>query len=98
MIINLIFSIILQYSQFLKLLSGLPKTRFSDVKMELGILEKKILSAIQYGMPMSLTPYQDLADKIGVTSEQLLNMLRNWKADKRIRRLGAIVNHFQMGH
>ena len=66
--------------------------------MGLNDLEKKILSAVQYGMPMSLSPYRDLADKIGITSEQLLGTLRNWKADKRIRRLGAIVNHFQMGH
>jgi DNA-binding Lrp family transcriptional regulator len=68
------------------------------MKMVLSVLEKKILSAIQYGMPMSLSPYQDLADKIGITAEELLGMLRDWKADKRIRRLGAIVNHFQMGH
>ncbi|MHC5214971.1 MAG: Lrp/AsnC family transcriptional regulator, partial [Planctomycetota bacterium] len=68
------------------------------MKMVLSILEKKILSAIQYGMPMSLSPYKDLADKIGITAEELLGMLRDWKADKRIRRLGAIVNHFQMGH
>lgn len=66
--------------------------------MRLSDLEKKILSAIQYGMPISLSPYQDLADKIGITIDQLLEVLRNWKADKRIRRLGAIVNHFQMGH
>ena len=68
------------------------------MKMALSDLEKKVLSAIQHGMPMSAQPYQDLADKIGITTEQLLGMLRDWKADKRIRRLGAIVNHFQMGH
>lgn len=66
--------------------------------MGLSILEKKILGAIQYGMPMSLSPYRDLAAKIEMTPEQLLGTLRNWKTDKRIRRLGAIVNHFQMGH
>lgn len=66
--------------------------------MGLDNLEKKILSAVQYGIPISLTPYQDLADKIGITSEQLLGILRNWRADKKIRRLGAIVNHFRMGH
>jgi DNA-binding Lrp family transcriptional regulator len=68
------------------------------MKMKLSVIEKKILSAIQHGMPMSLSPYQDLADKIGITSEQLLGVLRDWKEDKRIRRLGAIVNHFRMGH
>lgn len=60
--------------------------------------ERQILSCIQYGMPMSLTPYKDLADRIGITSECLLEILRQWKAEGKIRRLGAIVNHFQIGH
>ena len=69
-----------------------------ELKMILSDLEKKVLSAIQHGMPMSPRPYQDLADMIEIAPEQLLQVLRQWKADKRIRRLGAIVNHFQMGH
>ena len=64
----------------------------------LSNLERRILSVIQNGMPMSLSPYQDLADQIGITPEKLLGILRDWKADIRIRRLGAIVNHFQVGH
>ena len=66
--------------------------------MNLSGLEKKVLSAIQHGMPMSAQPYQDLADTIGISVGQLLEILRQWKTDKRIRRLGAIVNHFEMGH
>lgn len=71
---------------------------FSNMKTTLSDVEKKVLSAIQHGMPMTLEPYQDLADTIGIAPEHLLQMLRAWKNDKRIRRLGAIVNHFQMGH
>ncbi|MEN8127657.1 MAG: Lrp/AsnC family transcriptional regulator [Planctomycetota bacterium] len=61
-------------------------------------LEKKVLRVIQHGMPMSLSPYRDVADKIGISVEQLLDILCQWKAQGKIRRLGAIVNHFQMGH
>ena len=61
-------------------------------------LEQRILGVIQHGMPMSLSPYEDLANEIGIPAEQLLGILRQWKADGKIRRLGAIVNHFQMGH
>ncbi|MHC5135681.1 MAG: Lrp/AsnC family transcriptional regulator, partial [Planctomycetota bacterium] len=64
------------------------------MKTILSDAEKKVLNAIQHGMPMTLEPYQDLADTIGVAPEQVLKMLREWKKDKRIRRLGAIVNHF----
>lgn len=68
------------------------------MKMTLNTLERKILSAIQYGMPMSRSPYRDLSKNIGISVAQLLETLRQWKAEKKIRRLGAIVNHFQMGH
>ena len=71
---------------------------FSNMKTILSDAEKKVLNAIQHGMPMTLEPYQDLADTIDIAPEQVLQMLRDWKNDKRIRRLGAIVNHFQMGH
>ena len=66
--------------------------------MVLSVLENKILSAIQHGIPFSVTPYQDLADRVGISSEKLLEILRIWKDEKKIRRLGAIVNHFRMGH
>ena len=65
---------------------------------DLSESERRVLGVIQHGMPMSLSPYRDLADRAGISAEQLLSTLREWKADGKIRRLGAIVNHFQMGH
>ena len=68
------------------------------MKTPLSSLERSILSAIQYGMPLSRSPYDDIANIVGISSNELLETLREWKAEKKIRRLGAIVNHFQMGH
>lgn len=68
------------------------------MKRNLSDLERRVLGAVQHGMPMSLSPYQDLADAVGIPCEHLLDILRRWKAEGKIRRLGAIVNHFQMGH
>jgi len=61
-------------------------------------LERDILSAIQHGMPMSLSPYQDIAENIGISVDRLLEVFRKWDSEKKIRRIGAIVNHFQIGH
>jgi len=68
------------------------------MKIEMSHLERDILNAIQHGMPMSLSPYQDIADDIGISVGQLLEVLRKWKSEKKIRRVGAIVNHFRIGH
>ena len=66
--------------------------------MTLSDLEQNILSAIQHGMPLSQTPYQDLAKAVGIPVGQLFQILRQWRAEGKIRRVGAVVNHFQMGH
>ncbi|MBC8379783.1 MAG: Lrp/AsnC family transcriptional regulator [Planctomycetes bacterium] len=68
------------------------------MQSDLSDLERRVLAAVQHDIPMSLSPYRDVADEIGISCEQLLDILRQWKAEGKIRRLGAIVNHFQMGH
>lgn len=66
--------------------------------MTLNDLEQNILSAVQHGLPLSQTPYQDVSKAVGIPVERLLQILRKWQADGKIRRIGAVVNHFQMGH
>jgi siroheme decarboxylase len=68
------------------------------IKTMLTNLERKILDAIQSGLPMSPWPYEELSKTIGIPANQVLDTLRQWKAEGKIRRLGAIMNHFQMGH
>jgi len=60
-------------------------------------VEERILAALQAGLPRSRTPYRDLADKIGISTDELLTVLDRWKQDGTIRRIGAVVNHFQVG-
>ena len=60
-------------------------------------VESKMLAAIQKGLPMSQTPYKDLAAEIGITTEELLEALRDWQQQGKLRRVGAIVNHLKVG-
>ena len=67
------------------------------MKNQISDIEQKILAAIQHGLPESQNPFKDMAEKIGIDTEQLLDVLRNWKQQGRIRRIGAVVNHFKVG-
>ena len=67
------------------------------MKKRLSDTEKRILKAIQHGLPQTLTPYEDVANQIGIDTYQLLNILKDWKKSGKIRRMGAIVNHFNIG-
>lgn len=65
--------------------------------MVLSEIERKLLAEIQHGMPATHTPYADVAKKIGVDVDQVIDILNNWNKDGRLRRVGAIVNHFKVG-
>ncbi len=60
-------------------------------------IERRILAALQDGLPDSRTPYADLARAIGISTEELLSTLEAWKEQGKLRRIGAVVNHFQVG-
>jgi len=60
-------------------------------------VEDRILAALQGGLPRSPMPFDDLARGIGISTEELLAVLDRWSKDGVIRRLGAIVDHFQVG-
>ena len=60
-------------------------------------IERRILAVLQEGLPISRSPYTDMAARIGIDEQQLLSVLEDWKRDGRLRRIGAIVNHFKVG-
>jgi len=65
---------------------------------QLTELEKNVLAVLQDGFPKdSPTPYADMADRMGIETKNLLELLEQWLSQGRIRRIGAIINHFHVG-
>jgi DNA-binding Lrp family transcriptional regulator len=67
------------------------------MKKQITDIERKILAVLQGGFPRSQTPYKDTAERVGIETEQLLAILRDWKREGKIRRIGSIVDHFKVG-
>jgi DNA-binding Lrp family transcriptional regulator len=67
------------------------------MKDRISSIERRILAVLQKGLPKSQTPYKDMAQRAGIDTEQLLAVLRKWKKQGKLRRIGAIVNHFKVG-
>lgn len=63
----------------------------------LNDLEQRILAVLQKGLPRTLTPYRDMACEIGIETDQLLEILRKWKENGTLRRIGAVVSHVKVG-
>ena len=60
-------------------------------------LEKKLLLLIQAGIPLVERPYMELAGRLGTTEEEVMDLLSRLLAEGKIRRLGAVPNHYVLG-
>jgi DNA-binding Lrp family transcriptional regulator len=60
--------------------------------------ELALVKATQHGLPLVPRPYQALADDLGVDEAQVISLLRAMLADGRIRRIGAVPNHYAIGY
>lgn len=67
------------------------------MKKQISDIERKILAVLQGGFPISQTPYKDVAELVGIKTKQLLDILKDWKQDGKLRRIGSIVDHFKVG-
>jgi DNA-binding Lrp family transcriptional regulator len=67
------------------------------VKVQISDIERRILAVLQAGLPKSATPYEDMAKQVGIDTQQLLAILEDWKKQGKLRRVGAVVNHFKTG-
>lgn len=64
----------------------------------MNAIDRAVVKATQGGLPLVSTPYRELARQLGVSQEQVLGALRRMLADGRIRRIGAVPNHYALGY
>ncbi|OFX13106.1 MAG: transcriptional regulator [Armatimonadetes bacterium RBG_16_58_9] len=57
-----------------------------------------IIRALRDGIPLSDTPFEEVARQAGISLDDLLRQLRQWQSDGTIRRFGAILRHHQAGY
>ncbi|MFC4357568.1 Lrp/AsnC family transcriptional regulator [Halobium salinum] len=73
-------------------------TRISeDATGGLTDLEADLLVAIQGGLPLTKTPYGDVADEIGADVADVLDAVRRLLDGGQIKRIGCVVNHVVTG-
>ncbi len=60
-------------------------------------LEKRVIASIQGDMPVVERPYQQIADGLSITEEQLLEVLKDLIRRGVIRRFGATLRHQKSG-
>lgn len=61
-------------------------------------LDQRIVRATQAGLPLVARPYAAIAASIGVSEQAVVGRLEAMLADGRIRRIGAVPNHYALGY
>ncbi len=73
-------------------------TRISEEATgDLTSLEADLLVAIQGGLPLSATPYRDVADSLGADVDDVLVAIERLLDEGCIKRIGCVVNHVVTG-
>ena len=70
----------------------MPKDDSSNDK-----LDQSIVTLTQSGLPLVPQPYHHLAEQLGVDAEYVMARLRTMQQDGRVRRIGAVPNHYRLG-
>lgn len=61
-------------------------------------LDEALVRALQAGLPLVPQPWQAVAAQLGVSPETVLARVQAMLADGRMRRIGAVPNHFRLGY
>ncbi|MFC6835039.1 siroheme decarboxylase subunit beta [Halomarina ordinaria] len=60
--------------------------------------ERDLVVEIQGGLPLTATPYADVADAIGQETGWVVRTLKRFDREGKVRRVGVIPNHYALGY
>ena len=63
----------------------------------LSQLDKEIIKALQEDFPLCEEPYKVLAERVGISEEEFLQRVKELVAEKKIRKMGAVLRHREVG-
>jgi len=69
-----------------------------DAAMDTATIDRQLILATQAGLPLVPRPYDAIGEQLGITGLQVRERLATMLADGRIRRIGAVPNHYAIGY
>ncbi len=73
-----------------------------QVEMEqvalLDDVDRKIIDLTQSGLPLVSRPYENIAQRLGINSSDVISRMKAMKENGIIRRIAAVPNHYALGY
>ena len=60
--------------------------------------DRALVRALQAGLPIVKRPYAEVAKAAGLSEAEVVERLEEMLADGRVRRIGAVPNHYALGY
>lgn len=60
--------------------------------------ERDLVIEIQGGLPLTETPYADVAETIGADTDWVIRTIKRFDLEGKVRRVGVIPNHYALGY
>lgn len=61
-------------------------------------LERRLVMALQEGLPLFIRPFQVLAGRVGCAESEVLERISRWCEEGVIKRFGVVVRHHELGY
>jgi DNA-binding Lrp family transcriptional regulator len=64
----------------------------------MNAFDRALVTATQGGLPLVPQPYEEIARRLGASEPEVISHLQKMLGDGRIRRIGAVPNHYALGY
>jgi DNA-binding Lrp family transcriptional regulator len=78
--------------------SGLGPAVEPSGRSSLTPRERDLVVEIQDGLPITATPYRDVADALGTDVDWVVRTIKRFEIEGKIRRVGVVPNHYALGY
>ncbi len=78
-------------------LTAESQTNNSRLNARLDDTDRKLISVTQKGFSIERSPYQKIANDMGLTQHEVIHRLQHMLSCGIIRRIGAVPNHYKLG-
>ena len=68
------------------------------VSSRMDDMDRRLLAAIQHGLPLASRPYADIGAGLGLSEAEVIARLARLKETGVIRRFGVVVRHHELGY
>lgn len=66
--------------------------------MQIDAIDRQIIQATQAGLPLVAEPYQAVAERLGLTAQEVMHRIADMQEAGIIRRIAAVPNHYKLGY